>query len=211
MRTGADALDRRLKTAGICGLAAPAVSLVCIFAAISLSPWFSWAGNALSDLGVGEAAWLFNSGLVAGGVLTTVFALGLFIPYQDQARRFGALLFFFSALSLVGIGIFSEAAGRTHFYFSVAFFALLALSLMIIGIGSIVARSRKFGVLTLAIGAVAALPWAFPWGAVAVPELISALAGSVWAAIHGAQFLRGRRDPGQNVDGQAAAPAPGNG
>lgn len=183
---------KRLKLAGICGIAAPAVSFSCIFIAISLSPWFTWSGNALSDLGVGEADWLFNSGLVAGGILTIAFTSGLFSTYKDAARRFGALLFLLSAISLVGIGIFSEAAGRTHFYFSVAFFVLLALSLVALGIGNLLARSRKIGVLALIVGFLAALPWAFAWGAVAVPELISSLAGTAWAAVQGAIFLLGK-------------------
>jgi len=183
---------KRLKITGICGIAAPVVSFSCIFIAISLSPWFTWSGNALSDLGVGEAWWLFNSGLIAGGILTAVFAAGLLTTYGDAARRFGALLFLLSAFSLVGIGIFSEAAGRIHFYFSVAFFALLALSLVAIGVGNILAKFRKVGALTLIIGFLAALPWAFTWSAVAVPELISALAGTAWAAIQGVKFLLGK-------------------
>jgi len=180
---------KRLKVAGICGIAAPAVSLSCIFIAISLSPWFTWSGNALSDLGVGEAGWLFNSGLIAGGILTAVFAVGLFTSYRNAARRFGALLFLLSAFSLVGIGIFSEAAGRIHFYFSVAFFALLALSLVALGVSNILAKSRKIGAMALVVGFLAALPWAFSWSAVAVPELISSLMGTAWAAAQGVKFL----------------------
>ncbi|MFH1820914.1 MAG: DUF998 domain-containing protein [Methanobacteriota archaeon] len=184
--------EKRLKLAGLCGVAAPIVALSCIFIAISLSPWFNWSANALSDLGIGEAAWVFNLGLMAGGILSMVFVVGMFSPFNDSVRRLGTLVFFLGALSLVGIGAFSEAAGRIHFYFSVAFFVLVPISLLLIGAGFVLTGSRKFGVLTVVIGVLAALPWAFSWSSVAVPELLSALASTAWSAIQGARFYLGR-------------------
>ena len=184
--------EKRLKIAGLCGVAAPIVALLCVFAAISLSPWFSWSANALSDLGVGAAGLVFNLGLMAGGALTMVFAIGMFTPFMDSTRRWGAVIFFLGALSLLCIGVFPESAGRIHFYVSVGFFVMMPISLLLIGAGYVLAGSRKFGALTVALGVLAALPWVFGWSAVAVPEMLSAIAATAWSAIQGVKFFLGR-------------------
>jgi hypothetical membrane protein len=177
---------KMLRIAGLCGVATPAVAFTCIFIAISLSPGFSWTDNALSDLGVGEAAVVFNSGLVVAGILSLVFATGLWITSKGHILgRAGAALFFIGAFALSGIGVFSEAAGVIHFYFSVAFFMLMPLSLFLLGTSAIVAMSRKFGSFAIAAGIIALIPWAFSWEGVAIPEFISALAVSTWSAAQG--------------------------
>ena len=56
---------RLIRISGLCGIAAPIFGFSSIFIAIHYSPWFRWAENALSDLGVeGFSAAVFNSGLV---------------------------------------------------------------------------------------------------------------------------------------------------
>jgi hypothetical membrane protein len=182
-----------LRITGLCGVATPVVAFLCIFLAIFLSPWFSWSANALSDLGVGEAAWVFNSALMVAGILTMIFAAGLSMAFRGRALgRVGAVLLFFDAIALFGIGLFSEAAGVIHLYFSVAFFVLFPLSLFLLGASAIVAGSRKFGIFTIAAGILAALPWAFSWEGVAIPETISALVASTWSVTQGARLYLGR-------------------
>lgn len=177
---------KMLRIAGLCGVATPAVAFTCIFIAISLSPWFSWSANALSDLGVGEAAVIFNSGLIAAGIFSMVFATGLWMTFKEHILgRGGAALFFTGAFALSGIGVFSEAAGVIHFYFSVTFFILMPFSLFLLGTGAIVVGSRKFGSFAIAAGVVALIPWAFSWDGVAIPEFISALAVSTWSVAQG--------------------------
>ena len=181
-----------LGLAGLCGVAAPVVALSLIFLAVSISPWFSWSANALSDLGVGEAAWVFNSGLMTGGILTMVFAAGLLTTFRGRAlRRVGAVLLFFDAVALFGIGLFSEAAGDIHSYFSVAFFVLFPLSLFLLGAGAVMVGSKKFGSFTIVDGVLAALPWAFSWDGVAIPEAISALVASIWIMAEGTRIYLG--------------------
>jgi hypothetical membrane protein len=178
-----------LRIAGLCGIAAPPVAFSCIFLAVSLSPWFSWSANALSDLGMREGAWVFNSGLIATGVLSMVFAVGLWMAFKGQViGRAGAVLLLTDAFALFGIGVFSEAAGAIHMYFSVAFFVLFPLSLFLFGASAIVAGSWKLGFFTIAAGVVAAIPWVFRWNGVAIPELISALAASSWSMVRGVRL-----------------------
>ena len=187
-------LDRkkRLRIAGLCGIAAPVVAFSCIFISISLSPWFSWAANALSDLGVGKAALVFTSGLIAGGILTMVFAAGLLTTFRGRALGCaGAVLLFLDAIALFGIGVFSEAAGDIHSYFSVAFFVLFPLSLFLLGASAIMAGSRKFGSFTILVGALTVIPWVFSWDGVAIPEAILALFASIWIMAEGARLYLG--------------------
>ena len=135
---------------------------------------------------------MFNSGLVTGGILSTVFAIGMLKSFMDPARRLGAAVFFLGAVSLMCIGVFSESAGMIHFYVSVAFFALTPISLLLMGAGYALAGSKKFGALTVVIGVLVALPWAFGWSAVAVPEMLSAIAATAWSAIQGVKLFSSR-------------------
>lgn len=181
-----------LRLAGLCGVATPVVALSCIFLSISMSPWFSWSANALSDLGVGETAWVFNSGLMAGGILAMVFAAGLLTTFKRRTLgRVGAVLLFLDAIALFGIGVFSEAAGDIHSYFSVAFFVLFPLSLFLLGAGAVMAGSKKFGSFTIVDGILAALPWAFGWDGVAIPEAVSGFVASIWVIVEGTRLYLG--------------------
>jgi hypothetical membrane protein len=75
-----------LKISGISGIIAPLIAFTLILLAIAYSPNFSWAENALSDLGVqeGVTAVLFNNGLIITGVLGILFATGLFKFLQEN-------------------------------------------------------------------------------------------------------------------------------
>jgi len=174
----------------------PIITLSLILLSISYSPWFNWSENALSDLGVHEAATLFNSTLMIGGVLTLVFATGLLQTLRRTKTGFtGALVFVVGAVSLFAIGLFPETAGRIHFYVSVSFFAFAALSMIIIGVALVRASERNVGVFSVFAGLFAAavwiLFWSIPHRGVAVPELLSVLAASAWSVITGAKMIKG--------------------
>jgi hypothetical membrane protein len=182
-----------LRLAGVCGMVIPLVAFSCIFLAISLSPWFSWSANALSDLGVGEAAVIFNSGLIAAGALSMVLSAGLWVAFSGQVfGRAGAVLLLASSLALSCIGVFSEAAPTIHMFVSVMFFVLAPLSLFLLGTSSILAGSKKFGSFTIAAGVVAIIPWIFSWKGVAIPEFISAFAVAVWGVAQGVRLYLGQ-------------------
>jgi len=182
-----------LKIAGLCGVIAPIISLSFIAFAIVYSPWFNWFKNALSDLGVGEAASVFNSGLIIGGVLTTIFAVGLTQILRKQALGFlGTFTLILAALSLCAIGLFPESAGRIHLYVSISFFALLAISLILIGAALVQESSQRylglFAILTVVVAAIAA--WAIPHEGSAIPEIIGALGASVWSIVFGIKLFK---------------------
>jgi len=182
-----------LKVSGLCGIISPVIVLALISLAISYSPWFSWTENALSDLGVqGTAAVLFNSSLIIGGTLTIIFATGLRkILVNSTLGSVGTLLLILDAIFLTTIGIFPETAGVIHLYVSVTFFALLPISLLLIGASVIQKPSeRSFGAFTILVGVFAAIVWAFPREGAAIPELLAALAASTWSMVSGIKILK---------------------
>jgi hypothetical membrane protein len=177
------------KLMGACGIAT-LLAFPMILLAIQLSPWFSWFDNALSDLGVtGLAATIYNAGLIAGGIFSFIFSLGIGKVMPRRLGYLGVGLLMLAALSLIGVGAFPETAGRIHRYLSLSFFTLLALSLLINGV-TFLSASRKLGSFTILLGVVSAVVWLFPHRGEAIPEFISALSGSVWSAVFGLRMLR---------------------
>jgi len=183
-----------LRIAGLCGVASPVITLTSIFLAISYSPRFSWTENALSDLGVdGNAAIIFNSSLIVGGLLTIIFALGLREILQSRTLgHTGSLILILAAVSLCAIGIFPETAGDLHVYVSVTFFTLLPISLFFIGAAMIQKPSeRNLGFFTVLAGVIMLVVWMLPWGeGIAIPEMLASLAASLWSIVWGILLFR---------------------
>jgi len=178
--------------AGICGVAGPLVALSFIAISILRSPWFSWTGNALSDLGAQPpSSCLFNTGLILGGILIGIFAVGLLESLKGRALgNVGALMFLLTAAALSSVGIFPETAGDIHSYVSVAFFVLLVISLWLVGAALVQFGERRLGALVAVAGVVAAAVWALPWPAIAIPEFIAALAASACSITLGIRLFK---------------------
>jgi hypothetical membrane protein len=188
----------RLRVSGICGFLAPVFAFALIFSAIASYSQFSWVDNALSDLGVveGVTAVLFNSGLLIGGVLCFIFATGLLVFLKERTvGRTGAFVFILASLALFAIGVFPEDIRPVHYFVSVAFFVLLPISMLIIVGAFWLMRQVRMAVFTLLVAVVAAAPWVLYFSiryvsGVAVPEAVSAFAGSVWAVVLSGKMLR---------------------
>ena len=170
------------KAARVSGLASVVVAYASIALAISVSPWFTWAGNWLSDLGAHTpSAPIFNLGLIASGALATVFSVNL-VSETRGAGRVGALLLTAGAVSLCLVGALPETVGRAHLYASVAFFALSSLALIVLGAFITLLKKRVQGVLTCLAGVVSATSMLCPrpWPGGAIPETI---ASSLFSAV----------------------------
>ncbi|MFQ6063921.1 MAG: DUF998 domain-containing protein [Candidatus Bathyarchaeia archaeon] len=180
-----------LRIAGICGIVGPIIAITCTLLAITLSPWFSWTKNTLSDLGVHKtSATLFNLCLITSGILILVFAVGLQkVLSKHLFGNMGALILALAAISLCAIGIFTGDYGNLHLYFSVAFFALISLSSFLVGVSMIRKHSGKIGALITLMGFVAGVVWVFPWEGVAIPETISSLAVLIWIVLLGIRLV----------------------
>ena len=201
---------RWLKISGFCGVLTPVVAFTCISLSIASAPEFSWVDNALSDLGVmhGFTAAVFNYGLIVSGILGSIFATNLVrllrfdvfshdarLLYPDNRGLGGVLIFSLACLALVAIGVFPENVKYLHFFASVAFFVLLIVALLRFGIAFLQVRRKPWAVFTLLLGVVAAAPWVLLFvvryvSGVAVPELISAVAGGLWAVVFSYKILR---------------------
>ena len=171
----------KLKTlGGVIGVLSSLIPLSCIFYSISISPWFSFHHNALSDLGVrAPSALIFNLGLILGGALGVLVSSILIYEFKGYLRGLiGSTFLLLTTLSLSLIGLFTEESGAIHLYVSIAFFVLLPIAQ--ISFSVILKRLLKEWPLSVAFGAISALVWVFPWKAAAIPELISSLSGSAW-------------------------------
>jgi hypothetical membrane protein len=177
---------------GYFGILAPIVGFSVIFLSIRTAPWFSWTGNALSDLGVeGFTAVLFNDGLTMTAAVMMAFSIGLYeFTKEDKVGRIGFRFYIAASIFLLGIGFFPKTAGDVHYYFSVAFFVALPLSLLFFAFYMFKNGMRSLSLLSAVLGAVAALVWVPSWGAVAIPEALSALAAGIWSAVLGAWMTR---------------------
>ncbi|MEF8800541.1 MAG: DUF998 domain-containing protein [Halolamina sp.] len=168
------------------GPVAAAVTIGSLLAATVISPTFSWWASALSDLGTtGTSAWLFNGGLLVGGLLGLPYAWALWTAAADPLGYLRATTFVGSLLAMAGVGLFP--AGRPpHLPLAVAFFALASLTLLVDG----VARLRLLtGKLTLGFGIASPLSWPVwglwlaPTGGIAVPEFVGAALFALWIGL----------------------------
>lgn len=176
------------------GIAAVAIAYSSIAIAISLSPWFSWSNNALSDLGntsspaniSSGASFVFDWGLILSGVLAAAFTLYL---SKDVHFSWKYLVWtvplFISSLDLTMIGIFNESFGGIHLVVSVIFFFFTALSLLIYSYVSFPLGTPKTGAAALALGVLCAVVWVakWPWQGVAIQETVTSLACSILVLI----------------------------
>lgn len=181
------------KFPGILGIIGPIVALVAIAVAIMLSlSWFTWDGNALSDLGNYNnglpAAIVFNVGLVLAGILLFVFTFYFARTITDLPTKIGMIPFFIALCFLIGIGVFSENAGDIHFTVSVGFFGSFPFAMWFVGLGFL--RFRKlwwFSIISIILPVFSIYMWTswfggvFPfWTGNAIPEITTALTGIGW-------------------------------
>jgi hypothetical membrane protein len=183
---------------GVAGILTPVLAFTFIGLAIATYPEFSWFDNALSDLGVvpGITATLFNTGLFIGGLLSFGFSVGLYKLLDKHAvGKVGAIIFAVASLSLVGIGIAPENVRPFHYIFSVAFFTLVPISLLVIAGYFLTSGREALAGFTLLIAIFAAAMWVLYFivqyaEGVAIPELLSALAGAMWTVVIGWKIFR---------------------
>jgi hypothetical membrane protein len=109
--------------------------------------------------------------------------------------KIGAIIFFLASLSLIGIGVTPENIEPFHYIFSVAFFSLVPISLLVIAGYFLITRKKQPTIITLLIAVLAVAPWVLFFlvhyvQGVAIPELLSALAGAVWAVVIGWKMFK---------------------
>lgn len=192
--------------AAVAGMVGPFYAFMSIMIAIIVSPWFTWTGNALSDLGnlsryptSPVSSLVFNSGLIVAGIITIFSVLGLIMNVKKHIGALvSAVVLFVGTIALICIGLFPENFPPWHFTFSVMLFASIALSMLLFG-GVFVyyKQTRRLGYFSFATGLIAASPWIpymfFHWSiGAAIPEIISAVTVYAWVLVMCTKLASGK-------------------
>ena len=131
----------------LCGLFGATAFLILYTIAMSLDDQYTFGENYLSDLGVREGAWAFNSGLMIAGFFFVAFSIFGLRPALGKALlgKLGTGLLVTSAILLINIGIFTEDAGDIHGIISVAFFLETLVAIGVVDLA--LYRTRSLGLL----------------------------------------------------------------
>ena len=178
----------RLKRATIwrlCGLVGAMVFLLLYFVAMSLDSVYVFGENYLSDLGVREGAWAFNSGLIIAGILYVLFSLFGLGPElgRDILGRLGTGMMVLSALLLVSIGIFTENAGDVHGVVSYAFFLETLVTIAVVDVAFFKTRTLGlFGPVVSTASLIFGL-CLLPFGGTPLVETLAVFVIIVWGVL----------------------------
>lgn len=173
-----------------CGLVAAFGFLTLFLTAMLLDPTWRIGGMWLSDLGVRQAAWAFNTGCVLAGVLIIPFALSApHLFHRGPLTWAGAVLFTLAGAFLVGVGLFTEHFGVLHGIVSLGFFGSLLLGWLTLAYP--MHRSPAFGGLggVLTIGALGVALGSVPLFSAYAVEAIVVLDAVFWGLITAGVFL----------------------
>ncbi|MCU4717989.1 DUF998 domain-containing protein [Halapricum hydrolyticum] len=179
------------------GVAAVAVVFGAFAVAIALSPSFALGANALSALGdrthpAGTAATAvaFNGGLIVGGALGVVFAIGLALSVDGLLARLGAFLFGVTSTFLSAIGVFPQGHSL-HFPVASGFYMLFSASVLVFGAGQLLVGRRRSGAVSIGAGLGNLAVWMVWIGSgglrrsgLAIPELAGAIFVGLWVLVH---------------------------
>lgn len=181
------------RIAGACGIISQLVGLVVILVVISWSPWFRWKEYDISVLGVeGSVTALFNWGLILTGLLSLVFAVGLWKSLIiNRVGRVGVVSLLLGSISISLVGIFPRTINLPHDSASIAFFIFISLALLLVGVAAIMTSRRVVGVLSIVGGILIVVilraPW--PWSGGAIEQLLACLPWSLWIVAFGVRML----------------------
>ena len=176
---------KALRLTGFFGIISPLFGFMIIAMSIWLSPWFSWTGNALSDLGAeGLESVVFNSGLAMTAALLMMFSAGLLeMTKGDIIGQVGGAIHLLSAGLLIGIGVLNITIEPWHYYVSVGFFTAMPLSALFIGLFCYRKNMRFYTLIAWGSATLAVVIWLLPWSSVAIPEALSVAYISIWQII----------------------------
>jgi hypothetical membrane protein len=96
--------------------------------------------SELGQVGVSELAWLFNLGLILGGVLFVPFVAGLALALRSRWRWLGLAAGLVAAASLAGVGLFPMNRLAPHIVAALTYFR--AGLVMVLGFGVAILRQR---------------------------------------------------------------------
>jgi hypothetical membrane protein len=180
-----------IKLSGFCGILTLIIPILTIIISINIYPSFDWTENAISDLGVEEAASnFFNYGLVLTGICLLLFSYGLLFFFGEKQ---GPAILGFSSIFLIGVGLV-PLPNNEHIIMSVPFFISLPLSFLILGMqmyNRIEDYFKKMGIFAFAVVIISlfsAVPLLF-FNGVAIPEFLVITPAFIWCSVMGYKML----------------------
>lgn len=199
--------DMLIRFAAISGILGSILPPILIFVATMLEKTFSWNRNALSDIGVSQTAWLFNSTLIVSGLLNLLFALGL-RSYLGKSRRLkiGTSLIIIGNVCLALVGVLTEDYIIPHAIVALGFLLLTPVGVIYTGSTE---KGNQFGKVSLLLGIIALLALiVVPLIAyivnlqigIAVPEFSESLMLSTWTFLFSLKLIRPREPPKISID-----------
>lgn len=182
-----------LRRAGeACGIAGPVAFLALYAIAMAGDPEYTFFRNYLSDLGVGRAAWAFNSAVIIAGALTFPFVLLGLRPALGSGILvdLGSTMALGGATFLILVGVFTEDFDPEHYIVSVGFFTsmLVALGLLSWSLHMSNALGRPATHITEGAFALGVVLMAF--GFIPETETVAVLAIVAWALAMAVILLR---------------------
>lgn len=90
--------------------------------------------SELGESGVSQLDWLFNLGLLAGGILFLPFILGLALSLPGWLSRLGGVAGVLAAISLSGVGIFPMNNLEPHILAAMTYFRSGLLTVLLFGL-----------------------------------------------------------------------------
>lgn len=169
------------------GPAAVVLAFAGMVGAILASPSFSFADNALSELGVGTSAvgtpttaLLFNGGLLVGGVLGLGFAWYLVTSSRESLGRLAGGSFGATTWAMAGVGVF-PMGDPFHAPVAVVFFLGITTTLAVGGLAARRAGAVRLGTASVAGAVGHVLGW-LAWVAAGGPAAIGLAVPELWGA-----------------------------
>ncbi|WP_135854165.1 DUF998 domain-containing protein [Halorussus salinus] len=190
-------MSRFRNVARVSGLAAPVVTLGAILLATLVSPSFSWADSALSDLGRAGAGTvpIFNGGLILGALLALPYVAGVALAAERLLTRLGTATFGLAAVSMGLVGVFPSGTAY-HAPAAISLYLCVTYGLFLYGSGLVRAGPRSpvpergddttLGLVAIWLGVAHVTSW-LAWAAglrvgpgLAIPETVGAAIFVAW-------------------------------
>ncbi len=167
------------------GLIAAIVAWIVIGTCIILNPWFVFTRDAFSDLGSVEASmpWIYNYGLISTGIIILFYSVYLTVISENKVETIGSAFIFIAGLFLSLIGIFPSGT-RPHTFVSLWFFIQADLGILTWGLGLIMGKWRKTGLIIALIAFIGGLiGFTINWPSAAMAETFGIIIIDLWILI----------------------------
>jgi hypothetical membrane protein len=173
----------------VCGVLAPIIWLVFYLIAWSQSPWYEFGRYYLSDLGVGDGAWAFNTGDVIAGLLAIPFAVAIWKTLKPGwIPMLGSIFCAACGVALVGVGVVNQDLDG-HMEFTAAFFILALLFESFLAYPLLKNEKTRIAGYIVAVLLIVSIVVGAIIGISPLSETLAVMEILVWASVVGIQIL----------------------